>query len=167
MTELRMQRPEDTFEFGRRLGSLLRAGDVVILSGALGAGKTLLTKGIGAGMAVTGTVSSPTFVIARVHRPQPPATVRLVHVDAYRLAGALELDDLDLDTDLDSAAVVVEWGAGVAERLSDAYLLIELDRHPDDTRTATLTAQGGDWAVRIEGLGKWCPAEPQAAEPGT
>lgn len=144
--------PEDTYQLGRRLGAVLRAGDLVILSGALGAGKTLLAKGIGAGMGVTGTVSSPTFVIARVHRPQPPATVRLVHVDAYRLDGALELDDLDLDTDLESAAVVVEWGSGVAERLSDSYLLIELERHPDDSRTATLTPHGADWPDRLAGL---------------
>ena len=124
---------EDTLAFGRRLGTVLTAGDLVILSGSLGAGKTTLTKGIAAGMAVTGRVTSPTFVIARVHRPatdssgsmDPPGSsatavpgprVPLVHVDAYRLAGSVELDDLDLDTDLSAAAVVVEWGEGVADQ---------------------------------------------------
>ncbi len=137
---------QDTLDFGSALGRLLRAGDVVILSGALGAGKTALTKGIGAGMGVTGTVMSPTFVIARVHTG--PGTA-LVHVDAYRLAGALELDDLDLDTDLTRAAVVIEWGEGLADALSDERLVIRLTRHPDDTRTAELDAVGGDWADRL------------------
>jgi tRNA threonylcarbamoyladenosine biosynthesis protein TsaE len=144
--------PAATFEWGRALGSLLRAGDLVLLSGSLGAGKTALTKGIAAGMGVAGTVTSPTFVIARVH-PAAPGGVALVHVDAYRLAGAVELDDLDLDTDLTASAVVVEWGDGVAEQLSDARLVIELQRLPDDTRVATLTPVGGNWAERVAGLG--------------
>ena len=139
---------EDTLRFGRRLGGLLRAGDLVILSGSLGAGKTALTKGIGAGMGVAGTVASPTFVLARVH-PAGAGGVQLVHVDAYRLAGTVELDDLDLDTDLTASAVVIEWGEGVAEQLTDARLTIHLDRRPDDTRLATLTPVGGDWAERI------------------
>lgn len=143
--------PEDTLELGRALGALLRAGDLVILAGSLGAGKTALTKGIAAGMGVSGRVTSPTFVIARVH-PAGPGGVALVHVDAYRLAGAVELDDLDLDTDLTAAAVVVEWGDGVAEQLSDSYLVAALQRLPDDTRLATLTPVGGDWAQRITGL---------------
>ena len=143
--------PESTFAFGRALGSRLRAGDLVILSGSLGAGKTALTKGIAAGMGVTGAVTSPTFVIARVH-PAGPGGVGLVHVDAYRLAGAVELDDLDLDTDLTAAAVVIEWGEGVAEQLSDTRLLVALQRLPDDSRVATLAPVGGDWAQRITGL---------------
>jgi tRNA threonylcarbamoyladenosine biosynthesis protein TsaE len=144
--------PESTFAFGRELGSRLRAGDLVILSGSLGAGKTALTKGIAAGMRVAGRVTSPTFVIARVH-PAAPGGVGLVHVDAYRLAGAVELDDLDLDTDLTASAVVVEWGEGVAEQLSDTRLLVALQRLPDDSRLAVLTPVGGDWAARITGLG--------------
>lgn len=144
---------EATHRFGVELGSRLRAGDLIILSGSLGAGKTTLTKGIAAGMGVTGRVTSPTFVIARVHRPAPDAgrgaTVPLVHVDAYRLTGTVELDDLDLDTDLDAAAVVVEWGEGVAEQLSSQRLLVELARLPDDTRTATLTPIGDDWLQRL------------------
>ncbi len=138
---------QDTLAFGRALGSRLRAGDLVLLAGTLGAGKTVLAKGIGAGLGVSGTVMSPTFVLARVH-PAGPSGVRLVHVDAYRLEGAVELDDLDLDTDLSDAAVVVEWGAGVADQLSDTRLLIELERRDDDTRLATLHPVGGDWAAR-------------------
>ena len=139
---------EATDRFGRALGSLLGAGDLVILAGALGAGKTALTKGIAAGMRVTGAVTSPTFVIARVH-PGAPGGVPLVHVDAYRLSGGLELDDLDLDTDLTTAAMVVEWGEGVAERLSAVRLVVALERLPDDTRVATMTPIGGDWADRV------------------
>lgn len=144
--------PDATLALGRALGSRLRAGDLVILSGSLGAGKTALTKGIAAGMGVAGRVTSPTFVLARVH-PAAPGGVALVHVDAYRLAGTVELDDLDLDTDLTASAVVVEWGEGVAEQLSDARLVVALQRLPDDTRVATLTPVGGDWAGRVAGLG--------------
>ena len=151
MNELLLPTPEATDALGRALGSRLRAGDLVILSGSLGAGKTALTKGIGAGMGVAGTITSPTFVIARVH-PAAAGGVPLVHVDAYRLAGAVELDDLDLDTDLTASAVVIEWGEGVAEQLSDARLVVALQRLPDDTRVATLTPVGGDWAQRIVGL---------------
>jgi len=139
---------QDTVEFGRRLGSCLQAGDLVLLAGGLGAGKTTLTKGIAAGLNVGGLVSSPTFVIARTHRGRDGGP-GLVHVDAYRLGGRLELDDLDLDSELARSAVVVEWGSGVAEQIADAHLLVTLERHPDDTRTATLTAAGGDWAQRL------------------
>ena len=140
-----------TLCLGRALGSALLPGDLVILSGSLGAGKTALTKGIGAGMGVRGTITSPTFVLARVH-PAGAGGVPLVHVDAYRLAGSVELDDLDLDTDLTAAAVVIEWGEGVAEQLSDDRLVVHLERLPDDTRAVTLTAVGNDWAARIAEL---------------
>lgn len=144
-----------THDFGAALGAGLRAGDLVILSGSLGAGKTTLTQGIAAGMGVQGRVTSPTFVIARVHRPATGA-VPLVHVDAYRLTGAVELDDLDLDTDLTAAAVVVEWGEGVADQLSEEKLLVDLTRLPDDTRTARLTAVGAGWQERLPViLGAW------------
>lgn len=139
---------ERTLALGVELGSRLQAGDLIILSGSLGAGKTTLTKGIAEGMGVGGRVTSPTFVIARVHRPEH-GTVPLVHVDAYRLSGTVELDDLDLDTDLAAAAVVIEWGEGVAEQLSDGRLLIELERLPDDTRTATITPVGVAWDSRV------------------
>ncbi len=141
---------EDTVRFGRTLGESLRAGDLVLLSGPLGAGKTVLTKGIAEGLGVSGRVSSPTFVIARVH-PAGERGVPLVHVDAYRLGGDLaQLDDLDLDTDLADAAVVVEWGEGVAERLSEDHLLVRLDREAGevtDTRIAELEPHGA-WTER-------------------
>jgi tRNA threonylcarbamoyladenosine biosynthesis protein TsaE len=136
--------PADTIALGARLGGQLRAGDVVVLSGPLGAGKTVLAKGIAEAMEVEGAVTSPTFVLARVHPARRPGAPAMVHVDVYRLldhsSGDLlgELDSLDLDTDLDDAVVVVEWGAGLAERLSDRHLDIRLERGPDsDVRTAT------------------------------
>ena len=135
--------PQDTVALGARLGAELRAGDVVVLSGPLGAGKTMFTKGIAAAMDVEGPVTSPTYVLARVHRARRTGAPALVHVDIYRLldhGGDLlgELDSLDLDTDLDDAVVVVEWGEGLAERLSQNHLDIQLDRAADsEMRTAT------------------------------
>ena len=149
MMRIELPTPQATHEFGRRLGEGLRAGDLVLLAGDLGAGKTALTQGIGAGLGVVGQVASPTFVLARVHRPATGRQVGLVHVDAYRLSGALELDDLDLDSELARSAVVVEWGTGLAERLAEAHLRIDLERRPDDSRIATLTAVGGDWPRRL------------------
>jgi tRNA threonylcarbamoyladenosine biosynthesis protein TsaE len=144
----------DTKAFGRRLAAALEAGDLVVLSGPLGAGKTALTQGIGEGLGVEGRVTSPTFVIARVHRPGPGGRVPLVHVDAYRLreAGPVELDDLDLDAEIDSSVVVVEWGEGLVEQLSDSHLEIRLERHDDDSRTATVEAVGPRWAGRSHDL---------------
>ena len=132
--------PEDTEAFGCELAADLGRGDLVILDGPLGAGKTVLARGIAAGLGVRGPVTSPTYVIARVH-PGGVGGVAMVHVDAYRLGTgphALdELDALDLDTELDEAVVVVEWGEGLAERLADSHLLIRLRRDPDtDVRTA-------------------------------
>ncbi len=150
-TTLTLRTLEDTLRLGRALGSRLLPGDLVILSGSLGAGKTALTKGIAAGMGVAGTVTSPTFVLARMHRAANGG-VPLVHVDAYRLAGSVEIDDLDLDTDLTAAAVVIEWGEGVADQLSPERLMVTLERLPDDSRLVTLTGIGGDWARRIEAL---------------
>ncbi|WP_395725347.1 tRNA (adenosine(37)-N6)-threonylcarbamoyltransferase complex ATPase subunit type 1 TsaE [Nakamurella sp.] len=144
--------PADTHALGVALGGRLRAGDLVILTGALGAGKTALTKGIAEGMGVTGLVASPTFVLARVHHPATPDGTTLVHVDAYRLGGAPELDDLDLDTDLTAAAVVIEWGDGIAEQLADDRLTVELTRLPDDRRTAVLTGAGAGWDRRLRDL---------------
>lgn len=144
MTEQReLPTTQDTEALGRELAAQLKPGDLVILDGPLGAGKTALTRGIAAGLGVTGRVSSPTFVIARRHRAATPGGVALVHVDAYRLASAdltAELDALDLDTDLDDSVVVVEWGAGLAETLADRHLHVRLTRSPqDETRTATWT----------------------------
>lgn len=128
----------DTEELGAQLAGVLAAGDLVILDGPLGAGKTALTRGLAAGLGVAGRVSSPTFIIARQHAPGPAGGPGLIHVDAYRLSGLDDLDALDLDTDLADSVVVVEWGEGVAERLVDEYLLIRLRRADDsDVRTAT------------------------------
>ncbi len=114
-------------ELGERVGRSLVAGDLVVLTGQLGAGKTTFTQGLGVGLQVRGGVTSPTFVIARVH-PSLVAGPDLVHVDAYRLGGIAELDDLDLDTSLDTAVTVVEWGAGLAESLADAVLEVVIER---------------------------------------
>jgi tRNA threonylcarbamoyladenosine biosynthesis protein TsaE len=134
---------EDTKALGATLGGQLRAGDVVVLSGPLGAGKTVVAKGIAEAMDVEGPVTSPTFVLARVHRPRQLGSPAMVHVDMYRLldhAGADllgELDSLDLDTDLDDAVVVVEWGEGIVERLSERHLDIRLERAAEtEVRTA-------------------------------
>jgi tRNA threonylcarbamoyladenosine biosynthesis protein TsaE len=134
---------QDTMALGAKLGENLRAGDVVVLSGPLGAGKTVLAKGIAEAMDVDGPVTSPSYVLARVHPARRPDTPALVHVDMYRLldhAGVDllgELDSLDLDTDLDDAVVVVEWGEGIVERLSDRHLDIRLERGADtEVRTA-------------------------------
>jgi len=134
---------EDTMAFGVERGRELRAGDVVVLTGPLGAGKTVVAKGIARGMDVEGPVTSPTFVLARVHRPRHAGAPVMVHVDLYRLLDEpavdlmAELDSLDLDTDLDDAVVVVEWGEGLVERLSDRHLDIRLERATDtDVRTA-------------------------------
>ncbi|MFI5562879.1 tRNA (adenosine(37)-N6)-threonylcarbamoyltransferase complex ATPase subunit type 1 TsaE [Amycolatopsis japonica] len=143
--------PESTMDFGRELGRSLRAGDLVLLAGPLGAGKTTLTRGIADGLGVGGWVSSPTFVLARVH-PAGAAGVALVHVDAYRLGGDLsQLDDLDLDTELERSALVVEWGEGAAERLSEDYLVVRLERREDDVRLVTLEPHG-TWATRTPDL---------------
>jgi tRNA threonylcarbamoyladenosine biosynthesis protein TsaE len=126
---------------GRRLAGLLQAGDLVILSGALGAGKTTLVQGIGEGLGVRGPVTSPTFVIARVH-PSVTGGPDLVHADAYRLASPAEVDDLDLDATVDSSVTVVEWGGGMAEGLAADRLEV----------TITLAGQGR--AVRVTGHGE-------------
>ena len=141
---------EDTKALGSRLAVVLRPGDLVVLTGPLGAGKTALVQGIGAGLGVRGPVVSPTFVIARVHRG---GSLPLVHVDAYRLGSLAEVDDLDLDLDVDDAVTVVEWGAGLVEQLTDARLEVAIDRAEDtETRTARLVPHGGDWAARLHSL---------------
>jgi tRNA threonylcarbamoyladenosine biosynthesis protein TsaE len=145
---------------GSALAASLRPGDVVVLSGGLGAGKTTFTQGLGAGLGVRGDVTSPTFVISRVHPPLaggPP----LVHVDAYRLGGVAELDDLDLDTSLDEAVTVVEWGEGIAEGLADDRVDVRIERAVADDATS-----GGDLdprRVRIAPVGtRWLGVAPPA-----
>ncbi|MDZ5621404.1 tRNA (adenosine(37)-N6)-threonylcarbamoyltransferase complex ATPase subunit type 1 TsaE [Nocardioides sp. HM23] len=134
------------------VAGLLRAGDVLVLSGDLGAGKTTFTQGLGAALQVRGDVTSPTFVISRVH-PSLVGGPDLIHVDAYRLGGAAELDDLDLDTDLDRAVTVVEWGEGLAEDLADSPLEIRILRTVgDDDATTDLDPR----RVEIDPLGpRW------------
>ncbi|GAA3200754.1 tRNA (adenosine(37)-N6)-threonylcarbamoyltransferase complex ATPase subunit type 1 TsaE [Dactylosporangium siamense] len=146
----------DTHAFGRRLATVLRAGDLVLLTGPLGAGKTALAQGIGAGLRVQGAVTSPTFVIARVHRPASDGGVAMVHVDAYRLGDVKdplgEIDGLDLDATLEESVTVVEWGEGLVEQLTDDHLELRLTRHDDDSRTVTAVPHGQGWPDRLRGL---------------
>jgi tRNA threonylcarbamoyladenosine biosynthesis protein TsaE len=134
-------------DLGERLARELRAGDLLILSGPLGAGKTTLTQGIGAGLGVRGRVTSPTFVIARVH---PGPVVPLVHADAYRLGSVIEVDDLDLDTA--NSVTVVEWGEGLAEGLADERLEISISPDPDSQqRTVRIRGFGARWDAVLTG----------------
>ena len=146
---MRLPTAEDTRGLGARLAGLLRPGDLVILNGPLGAGKTAFAQGIGVGLGVAGRVVSPTFVIARVH----PGPLPMVHVDAYRLGSLVEVDDLDLDVDVARSVTVVEWGSGLVERLADAYLEVRLTRGGDsEVREIDFVAHGGDWAERLDAL---------------
>jgi tRNA threonylcarbamoyladenosine biosynthesis protein TsaE len=148
-TGIRLATVDDTRDFGRRLATVLRPGDLVLLSGPLGAGKTALAQGIGAGLRVRGDVTSPTFVIARVHRGPVP----MVHADAYRLGDRpdprLEIDVLVLVASAEEAVTVVEWGEGLVEHLNDEHLQVRIDRRDDDTRVVDLVPRGGDWAARL------------------
>ncbi|MER6002981.1 tRNA (adenosine(37)-N6)-threonylcarbamoyltransferase complex ATPase subunit type 1 TsaE [Nonomuraea angiospora] len=143
---MRLATAEDMRAFGARLAGQLRAGDLLVLSGALGAGKTTLVQGIAEGLKVRGPITSPTFVIARVHpslRQGPP----LVHADAYRLGGDLEVDDLDLDASLEESVTVVEWGEGLVEGLAEDRLEIHIDREAgEEARIVTLRGVGPRWA---------------------
>ncbi|MFE9422139.1 tRNA (adenosine(37)-N6)-threonylcarbamoyltransferase complex ATPase subunit type 1 TsaE [Kitasatospora sp. NPDC006697] len=142
--------PELMTDLGRRLAALLRPGDLVLLSGELGAGKTTLTRGLGEGLGVRGAVTSPTFVIARVH-PSLVGGPALVHVDAYRLGGGLdEMEDLDLDVSLPESVVVVEWGEGKVEGLSESRLEVRIER----TLGGESEDDGDPRRVRVSGLGE-------------
>ncbi len=164
---VRVPTAEAMSSLGQRLAPLLRAGDLVIATGDLGAGKTTLTQGIGRGLGSEGPIISPTFVLARQHR-SPAGRPLLVHVDAYRLRSPDELDDLDLDATADEAITVVEWGEGLAEGLSDSRLEIDIWTSPDDAaaparvgsevddspRIVTLVGVGPRWQdVDLTGLG--------------
>ena len=131
---------------GAHIARCCLPGDLVILSGDLGAGKTTFVQGMGAGLGITEQITSPTFVIARVY-PTPSGS-DLVHVDAYRLGSSLELDDLDLDSDLDSAITVVEWGEGKVEQLSEDRVVIIIARSDfddDETRVMSVAGFGARW----------------------
>ena len=148
-----IENPDQMHELGLELGKALRAGDVLVLTGPLGAGKTTLTRGIGEGLGVRGPVTSPTFVLARTH-PSLGDGPPLVHVDAYRLNSAVELDDLDID--FAHSVVVVEWGAGMLDGIVDSWLDVVIERPEGanagelgeeliEPRTVTLTGHGERW----------------------
>ncbi|MFJ8850279.1 tRNA (adenosine(37)-N6)-threonylcarbamoyltransferase complex ATPase subunit type 1 TsaE [Streptomyces sp. NPDC102437] len=154
---LAVESPERMQALGRRIAGILRPGDLVMLTGELGAGKTTLTRGLGEGLGVRGAVTSPTFVIARVH-PSLTGGPALVHVDAYRLGGGLdEMEDLDLDVSLPESVVVVEWGDGKVEELSEDRLQVVIHRAVGDTdderREVTLAGIGARWAGLREAMG--------------
>jgi tRNA threonylcarbamoyladenosine biosynthesis protein TsaE len=159
-TTVTVATPERMGRLGRELAALLRPGDLVLLSGELGAGKTTLTRGLGEGLGVRGAVTSPTFVIARVH-PSLTGGPALVHVDAYRLGGNLdEMEDLDLDVSLPESVVVVEWGEGKVEQLTDNRMEVRIERalgddaeDDHDPRQVVLTGVGARWdSVDLTGL---------------
>jgi tRNA threonylcarbamoyl adenosine modification protein YjeE len=147
---VKIDNPEEMAQLGALIASQLAAGDLLLLNGELGAGKTTLTRGIGEALGVRGAVTSPTFVLARTH-PRGTDLPPLVHVDAYRLASALELDDLDID--YAASIVVVEWGAGLTDGLTSSWLEIAIERptggDPDaevEPREVTVTGHGARWA---------------------
>ena len=158
-TEIALADRAATHRLARAVAHQLRAGDVMILTGALGAGKTTFTQGLADALGVTAPITSPTFVLAR-HHNHPGDGLNLVHVDAYRITSADELASLDLESWLDDSVVVVEWGRGIAEALTDAYLDIELirrgattdelitdfsDDDVEEPRTAIITGHGSRW----------------------
>ncbi|MDQ6522650.1 tRNA (adenosine(37)-N6)-threonylcarbamoyltransferase complex ATPase subunit type 1 TsaE [Nocardioides sp. LHD-245] len=146
-------------DLGRRVAGSLARGDVLVLSGELGAGKTTFTQGLGEGLGVRGPITSPTFVISRVH-PSLGEGPELVHVDAYRLGGRAELDDLDLDTDLDQAVTVVEWGTGLAEGLADARLDVRITRRAGQTDPTADDPEADPRLVEIDAVGaRWLDAD--------
>lgn len=139
--KLQIKSAEEMEQLGSKLAGLLKPGDLVLLAGPLGAGKTTLTRGIGKGLKAEGTVQSPTFVLARTHRIP---NGKLVHVDAYRLSSAVELDDLDID--FENSIVIVEWARDYLDGYSENFLTVEIDRtSEDDERVLTLTPTGSRW----------------------
>jgi tRNA threonylcarbamoyladenosine biosynthesis protein TsaE len=171
LAEIRVPTAARMRGLGQRLAALLRPGDLVVLAGPLGAGKTTLVQGIGQGLGVRGPVTSPTFVIARVHPPLAGTGPALVHADAYRLGSRAEVDDLDLDTDVDSSVTVVEWGEGLVEDLADSHLEIQITMEraapdagtgaagpsgsgapPDEVRTVRVAARGERWETAAESV---------------
>ena len=144
----------DMHALGHDLARLVAPGDLVLVNGELGAGKTQLAQGIGEGLAVVGAVISPTFVLSRIH-PNPTGGPALVHADAYRLGSPEEIDDLDLESTMPGAVTIIEWGRGLAEHLSEDRLEIDIQRSgdvEDDTREVVVTPVGARWAGLV---GDW------------
>lgn len=140
--EFRIQNPEQMHELGMAIAKVLRAGDLLLLNGPLGAGKTTLTRGIGEGLGASGTVQSPTFVLARTHRTA--AGPKLVHVDAYRLTSAVELDDLDID--FANSIVVVEWARDYIDGIAEHWLQVDINREAEDeSRMVSIFGTGKRW----------------------
>jgi tRNA threonylcarbamoyladenosine biosynthesis protein TsaE len=146
MIQLQVRDAEEMHALGIRIGKQLRAGDLVVLVGPLGAGKTTLTRGVGEALGAIGNVSSPTFVIARTHKREN-GEAPMVHVDAYRLGSADELDDLDID--FPKSIVLVEWGKGMLDGISDNLLEVEIARDHTgeaETREVSISGIGERWA---------------------
>ena len=135
--------PEQMRALGARVAGMCQPGDVIVLVGDLGAGKTTFVQGMGSALGVREPITSPTFVISRVHEGE--RGVRLIHIDAYRLASGHELDDLDLDVELESGIAVVEWGDRHAERLAADRLVISIDALANDDREVQIHGIGGRW----------------------
>jgi tRNA threonylcarbamoyladenosine biosynthesis protein TsaE len=145
MTQLLVRDADEMHALGIRVGKQLRAGDLVVLVGPLGAGKTTLTRGVGEALGAIGNVSSPTFVIARTHKREN-GEAPMVHVDAYRLGSADELDDLDID--FPKSIVLVEWGKGILDDISENLLEVEIARDhtgESEVREVTITGIGERW----------------------
>lgn len=145
MSSIQVESAEAMRALGQQIGARLAAGDVLILAGPLGAGKTTLSQGIGEGLGVRGPITSPTFVISRRH-PSLIDGPALVHVDAYRITSLAEVDDLDLDSDLINAVLVAEWGVGKLESLTAEYLLITIEPGEGDLRTVSFSSTGNRWS---------------------
>jgi tRNA threonylcarbamoyl adenosine modification protein YjeE len=140
--EFQIQDPEQMHQLGLAIAKVLKSGDLLLLNGPLGAGKTTLTRGIGEGLGALGTVQSPTFVLARTHRTA--VGPKLVHVDAYRLNSALELDDLDID--FANSIVVVEWARDYIDGIAEHWLLVDINRDSEDeSRLVTISGFGQRW----------------------
>lgn len=140
--EFQIQDPEQMHQLGLAIAEVLAAGDLMLLNGPLGAGKTTLTRGIGEGLGAQGTVQSPTFVLARTHRTEKGP--KLVHVDAYRLTSAVELDDLDID--FANSIVVVEWARDYVDGIADHWLQVDINRESEDeSRLVTISGFGTRW----------------------
>ncbi len=158
-TELAVETPAEMHALGVALAGVVEPGDLIVLSGPLGAGKTTLTRGLGEGLGVRGPVTSPTFVLARTH-PSLIGGAPLVHVDAYRLGSALELDDLDIDFAL--SVVVVEWGDGMLEGVAESWLEVDMARPTGASPTSSPSETGVELdeprVVTIRGFGpRWTP----------